>query len=112
MITPNDFPVSQLASGKTTNLMRIVLDLYVKKSRKIFKCRSDYNQRFEREASSYYRWNAQMNGRLIDDDLNEEVEDVTSNSARRIPYYLIPDAQPWHGFRNVAFVDGLVDKLP
>ena len=49
-----------------------------------------------------------MNGRLIDDDLNEEIEDVTSNLARRIPYYLIADAQPWHGFRDVVFVD----KLP
>ena len=92
--------------------MQIVLDLYDKKRPKIFKCRSDCNRRFEREGFSHYRWNAQMNGRLIDDDINEEIEDVTSNSARRIPYYLIPDAQPWHSFRNVAFVDGRVDKLP
>ncbi len=104
------FPVIRSASRGSVNPMRIVLEPYVKKSRKIFKCRSDRNQRFEREGSSY-QWNTQMNGRLIDSHQNEEIETGASNSARRMPH-LIADSQPWHGFRNAVFIDGHIGELP
>ena len=104
------FQVIRSASSGSVNPMRIVLEPYVKKSRKVFKCRSDRGRQFGREGS-----------RLPMEHPNERTpywqrpkrrnRKWCIQLARRM-LHLIADSQPWHGFRNAVFIDGHIDKLP